>query len=92
VLSSPYAQSGALWELHRKHDGRDESTTLVWQASAPEMNPTLPANYLERMAQDDPEAYRSEVLGEFRAGITTFLDSDSIAACVVTGRRELQRG
>jgi len=33
------------------------------------MNPTLPADYLERMAADDPEAYRSEVLGEFRTGI-----------------------
>jgi hypothetical protein len=35
------------------------------------MNPTLPADYLERTEQDDPEAYRSEVLGEFRAGIAT---------------------
>ena len=47
--------------------------TLVWTASAPEMNPSLPADYLERMAEDDPEAYRSEVLGEFRAGISDVL-------------------
>ncbi len=31
------------------------------------MNPTLPADYLERMEADDPEAYRSEVLGEFHS-------------------------
>src|SRR5207247_171320 len=67
VLSSPYGQAGALWELHRRHYGRQDSATLVWQASAPEMNPTLSADYLARMEQDDPEAYRSEVLGEFRA-------------------------
>jgi hypothetical protein len=42
------------------------------------MNPSLPADYLERMKQDDPEAYRSEVLGEFRAGVSTFLDSESL--------------
>jgi hypothetical protein len=42
VLSSPYGQSGALWELHRRHYGKDESTTLVWKASAPDMNPTHP--------------------------------------------------
>jgi hypothetical protein len=89
VLSSPYAQSGALWDLHRKHYGRDDSTTLVWQAAAPEMNPTLPADYLERMKADDPEAYRSEVLGEFRAGVSTFLDSDAIEQCVAN-RRELE--
>ncbi|MET0153578.1 MAG: hypothetical protein ABW298_13335 [Candidatus Binatia bacterium] len=49
------------------------------------MNPTLPADYLERMRQDDFEAYRSEVLGEFRAGVSAFLDADALAACVVEG-------
>jgi hypothetical protein len=88
VLSSPYGQSGALWELYRKHYGNDTSSTLVWQASAPQMNPTLPANYLERMAQDDPDAYRSEVLGEFRAGVATLFDPDALAACVDDGVRE----
>jgi hypothetical protein len=91
VLSSPYGQSGALWDLHRRHFGVEDSPTLVWQASAPEMNPTLPADYLERMAAEDPEAYRSEVLGEFRAGLSTLLDSDAIAACVAAGVRERKR-
>src|SRR5262249_52253000 len=49
ILSSPYGSSGALYDLHRRHFGRDDSATLVWQASAPEMNPTLPVDYLERM-------------------------------------------
>jgi len=89
ILSSPYGQSGALWELHRRHFGRDDSTTLVWQADAVSMNPKLPADYLERMRQDDPEAYRSEVLGEFRSGVATFLDLEAIEACVIPGRREL---
>lgn len=87
VLSSPYAQTGALHDLHRKHFGRAGSV-LVWTGTAPEMNPTLPADYLERMAQDDPEAYRSEVLGEFRAGVSTFLDPEAIADCVADGVKE----
>ena len=89
ILSSPYAQTGALWELHRRHYGRDDSTTLVWQASAPEMNPSLPSDYLDRMREDDPEAYRSEVLGEFRSGVSTFFDAEALDACVVSERREL---
>jgi hypothetical protein len=89
VLSSPYGQSGALWELHRRHFGRDDSSILLWQASAPEMNPSLPADYLARMREDDPEAHRSEVLGEFRAGVATFLDPDALEVCVVPDRREL---
>lgn len=89
ILSSPYGQSGALWDLHRRHYGRDVSTTLVWQADAPSMNPTLPADYLDRMREDDPEAYRSEVLGEFRTGVSTFFDPSALNACVVPERREL---
>jgi hypothetical protein len=88
ILSSPYSQTGALYELHRKHYGCDDSDVLVWQASAYEMNPTLPADYLQRMAQDDPEAYRSEVLGEFRPGTSTLFDPDCLAACVADGVRE----
>jgi hypothetical protein len=90
VLSSPYGSTGALWDLHRRHFSKD-SATLVWTASAPEMNPSLPADYLARMAEDDPEAYRSEVLGEFRAGVTALIDAEALAACVVSDRRELLR-
>lgn len=91
ILSSPYAQSGALYELHRRHFGREDSPVLVWQASAPAMNPTLPVDYLERMAEADPDAYRSEVLGEFRPGIATLFDPDAIAEAVEEGVRERQR-
>ena len=90
VISSPYGSSGALWELHRRHFGRDDARhVLVWQASAPTMNPTLPTNYLERMREDDPEAYRSEVLGEFRAGLAQLLDPEAIDSCVRSGHPEL---
>lgn len=88
ILSSPYSQSGELWNLHQKHFGKDDSQVLVWQASADCMNPTLATNYLERMRIEDPEAYLSEVAGEFRSGLSTFLDSESIQGCVATGIRE----
>jgi len=91
ILSSPYGQSGALWDLHRRHFGRDDSPVLVWQASAADMNPTLPADYLERMREEDPEAYQSEVLGEFRAGLASLFDSEALDRVVMPGRRELGR-
>lgn len=88
ILSSPYAASGALWDLHRKHFGQEDSPILIWQASAPEMNPTLPSDYLLRMEQDDPEAYRSEVLGEFRQGVSTLFDPQCLDVCIDVGVRE----
>jgi hypothetical protein len=52
------------------------------------MNPTLPEDYLERMRLEDPEAYRSEVLGEFRTGVLTFLDPEAIEAVLARDVRE----
>jgi hypothetical protein len=92
ILSSPYGQAGALWQLHSKHFGVERSTTLIWKGSAPEMNPTLPADYLQRMAEDDPEAYRSEVLGEFRAGLSQLFAPEALDACVERGVRERAKG
>jgi len=88
ILSSPYSQTGALWDLHRKHFGRNDAKVLVWQASAPDMNPTLSTDYLARMEEDDPDAYCAEVLGEFRSDLSTFLDPEAIAECVAEDVRE----
>ena len=88
VLSSPYAETGALWELHRRHYGREDSLTLIWQASAPDMNPTLGADYLDRMRDEDPDAFRSEVLGLFRAGISSLFDPEVLESAVDVGVRE----
>ena len=88
VLSSPYAETGALWELHRRHYGREDSLTLIWQASASAMNPTLGADYLDRMRDEDPDAFRSEVLGLFRAGISSLFDPEVLESAVDVGVRE----
>jgi hypothetical protein len=89
ILSSPYAESGALWQLYRDHYGREEDRhVLVWQAPAFVMNPTLPESYLTQMREEDPEAYRSEVLGEFRSGVRTLFDAEALEACVDRGVRE----
>jgi hypothetical protein len=85
IMSSPYAASGALYELHRQHFGQDDSDTLVWVATAPEMNPTLSPDYLTRMLADDPDAYRSEVLGEFREGLSLLFDPAQIDGATDAG-------
>jgi hypothetical protein len=88
VLSSPYAETGALYDLHRRHYGREDSPVLVWQASAPEMNPGLSEDYLARAEAEDPDAYQSEVLGQFRSGTSLLFDGAALDACVAAGIRE----
>jgi len=41
------------------------------------------------MRRDDPEAYRSEVEGEFRTGASTFFDPQCLEACVAVGRHDI---
>jgi hypothetical protein len=88
LLTSPYGQSGVAFEMHKKHFGQDDSEVLVVQADAPTMNPSLDSRYLERMRDDDPEGYRAEVLGEFRAGLSALFDPAMLDAVVDHGRRE----
>jgi hypothetical protein len=82
VLSSPYVQTGVLFDLHSRHYGKDDSPTLIWRGSAPAMNSLLTEDYLSRQEELDPEAYRSEFMAEFRSGTTTFFDSATLDACV----------
>lgn len=86
--SSPSGQTGELWRLYQQHYAVDGDPVLVWQASARAMNPLLTEAYAQRMERDDPEGAKSEVHGQFRAGVTTLFDAEALAACVPTGIRE----
>lgn len=88
MISSPYAPSGAMYELYSKHFGNEDSSVLIWQADAPSMNPTLAADYVERM-KDDPEAYESEVLGLFRRGLSMLFEEGALEAVTPRDVREV---
>lgn len=86
IFSSPTGQTGLLYDLHRRSYGRESGETLVWCADAPTMNPSLGHDYLAKMAEADPEGYRSEVLGEFGAGHSTLFDGEALDACTADWR------
>ena len=89
ALSSPYGASGWAWDTYRRHYGRDDSDTLLWQSSAVEMNPRLTPQYVERMVREDAEAAEAEIFGRFRAGLAQLFDPEAIDACVRSGHVEL---
>jgi hypothetical protein len=88
-ISSPYAHKGALYDAHRKHYSQDGDPVLVWQADTRAMNPTVDAEIIADAYADDPAAAKSEYGAEFRADLESFVDIDTLRACVVADRVEL---
>jgi hypothetical protein len=55
-ISSPYAQSGKLWDSYRRHFGQEGDPVLVWQAPPLAMNPAVPEAFVRKAYEDDPVA------------------------------------
>jgi hypothetical protein len=87
--SSPYARRGVLWNDYKKHFGRDDSKTLVWQASTEDMNPAVPADFIRDAYEDDPVSAEAELGANFRTDVESYINRDVVDACVVKGRFEL---
>lgn len=92
-LSSPYAKRGELWGAFRDFFGQ-HGPILVWQAATRDMNPSIPEELVATALRRDPEAARSEWLGEFREDVASFVPLEVIDACTDVGvyQREPQRG
>jgi hypothetical protein len=86
LLSSPYAEYGRLYELHRDFYAKDDPRVLVVQSDSLTLNPTLDAADLAEFRRVNPDAAISEVDGQFRANLSKLFDPAALAACVEPGR------
>jgi hypothetical protein len=89
ILSSPYMQSGLLYEMHKRFYGEDDPETLVWVADTLTMNPTISKKIIDRAMEVDTEAAEAEWYASFRKDLSTFLPIEVIENCIVKGRYEL---
>lgn len=80
-ISSPWAKRGLLYDKYRKHYGQD-GDVLVVKGPTTLFNPTLNPKVIEDALADDPEAAKTEWLGEFREGVSSFVDREVIESCV----------
>jgi hypothetical protein len=88
-ISSPYARTGILYDVYKKHFAKDGSRFLVWQAPSLVMNPTLPSDLIDEARQEDPEAAKADYDASFRSDIESFISPEAVDACVAAGRYEL---
>jgi hypothetical protein len=87
--SSPYSRRGALWNDHKKHFGRDDSSVLVWQADTRTMNPSVPEAFVAAEYENDPANAAAEYGAQFRSDIEAFVTREAAEACVIDDRYEL---
>jgi len=89
AISTPYSQSGSLYEAHRDHYGRKDEHILVWQADTRTMNPTIDAELIQREIERDPEGAQAEWLATFRTDLQAAFSPEALEFCTVKGRDEL---
>jgi hypothetical protein len=87
--SSPYARRGVLWDDYDRYFGKDDASTLVWQAATREMNPSVSQAFIDAKYDADPASASAEYGGSFRSDIQSAFSRDAVSACVVKGRFEL---
>jgi hypothetical protein len=88
-ISTPYAQSGVLYEAHREYFGKDDEHTLIWQADTRTMNPTIDEGLIQREIERDPEGASAEWLATFRSDLQAAFSPEALQACVIKDRDEL---
>lgn len=52
-ISTGYAQTGALFDAHSLHYGKDDDDVLVWQADTASMNPIISQAYIDKEIEKD---------------------------------------
>jgi hypothetical protein len=80
--SSPYAQSGALFDAFRRYHGRDDAPVLVWRAPTRTMNVTFPQATIDTAMERDAASASAEFLAEFRTDVQAFVERAAVEACV----------
>src|SRR5262249_47876456 len=88
-ISTPYSQSGSLYEAYKEHYGKEDEHVLVWVAESRAMNPTLDQAIIQRELERDPDAAAAEWLATFRSDLSAAFSPESLEACTIKGRTDL---
>ena len=87
--SSPYAQTGLVWEVFREGYGKDDSPILVWRAKTRAMNSNVPRAVIAAAYLRDPASASAEYGAQFRTDVSSFIPQAIVQSRVVPGRLEL---
>jgi hypothetical protein len=89
-LSSPYRQSGFLYDRCKNYFGKPGPIRII-RGSTPLMNPTIDQRIIDEAMERDEAVARSEWLGEFRSDLANAIDPDQVDAATREDDRDLPR-
>lgn len=90
-IGSPYAPFGPVYDLYSRHFGNPSRDFLVIKAPGPLMNPLhWTPERCEETRRADPEAYRTDVLGEFLTPEEALFPHLAIEGAVRRGQRDIE--
>src|SRR5260370_41895971 len=83
IASSPKDMQGIVFDLHRKHYGKDgDPKILVVQAASRELNPSLRESVVARAYEADPTRAEAEYGGQFREPISAYVERSIVEKAV----------
>jgi hypothetical protein len=86
IASSPRAMQGVVYELHKRHFGKDgDPKILVIQAESRLLNPSLKESVVARAYQADAVKAASEYGAEFREPVSVYLERSIVEKAVEKG-------
>jgi hypothetical protein len=86
LISSPAAEAGIVYSLHRKHYGATgDPLILVVESDSISLNPKLDQARIDRETALDPEGAQAEWGGKFRVPISIYLPRSIVEAAVDKG-------
>ena len=88
-ISTPHKKNGLLWDKHQESFGKNDADVLVIKATSLQLNPTLPADFIEAEIAKDPDLNRAEYLCDWRVDINSFVAHDIVDAAIMKGRHVL---
>jgi hypothetical protein len=89
IISSPYGESGVLYEAYKDHFGKDGGDVLVVHGTSRDFNANLPQAEIDAELKKDPARAASEYLAQFRAPEAGFVTAKIVDPCIVPYRHEL---
>jgi len=89
AASSPYYESGILYEAYNEYYGKDDKGIIVWKGPTWDMNPTIPEEFFNKEKEKDPISFMSEYGAEFRKGAQGLFTREILDNVTVKNRFEL---